>query len=106
MKNISGSAVLSAAIGLAMAMQGASSQAAGMQQDDPAMKAMMKFIHDKMQKEHLEMCWGINAVGKNDCGSAAHACHGQATVARDPQSFVLVPTGVCNKIASGIVKSE
>ena len=106
MKSMSGSAALSAAIGLAMALQGASAGAAGMQQDDPAMQQMMKFIRNKMKKEHLEMCYGINAVAKNDCGTAAHSCHGQATVARDPESFVLVPTGVCNKIAGGIVKSE
>jgi len=106
MKSISGATVLSAAIGLAMGMQGASAAAAAMQQDDPAMQQMMKFIRNKMKKEHLEMCYGINAVAKNDCGSAAHACHGQATVARDPESFVLVPTGVCNKIAGGVVKSE
>jgi uncharacterized membrane protein len=106
MKSTSGATALSAAIGLALVMQGASAQAAGMQNDDPVMQQMMKFIRNKMQKEHLEMCWGINAVGKNDCGTAAHACHGQAAVARDPASFVLVPTGVCNKIAGGIVKSE
>jgi uncharacterized membrane protein len=106
MKSMSGSAALSAAIGLAIALQGAPARAAGMQHDDPVTRAMMKFIRDKMQKEHLEMCWGINAAGKNDCGSAAHACHGQATMARDPASFVLVPVGVCNKIAGGIVKSE
>jgi uncharacterized membrane protein len=105
MKSISGATVLSAAIGLAMGMQGVSTRAAA-PQDDPAMQAMMKFIRNKMQKEHLEMCWGINAAGKNDCGTAAHACHGQATVARDPKSFVLVPTGVCGKIAGGTVKSE
>ena len=105
MKSISGATVLSAAIGLAMGMQGASARAAA-PQDDPAMQQMMKFIRNKMKKEHLEMCYGINAVAKNDCGTAAHSCHGQATVARDPESFVLVPTGVCNKIAGGIVKSE
>ena len=106
MKSISSTTVLSAAIGLAMTLQGASAQAAGMQQDDPVMQQMMKYIRNKMKKEHLEMCYGINAVGKNDCGTAAHSCHGQATVARDPESFVLVPAGVCNKIAGGIVKSE
>jgi len=102
-KNISGTTVLSAAIALAIGMQGAPAGAAA-PQDDPAMQAMMKFIRNKMQKEHLEMCWGINAVAKNDCGTAAHACHGQATVARDPDSFVLVPTGVCDKVAGGMKK--
>jgi uncharacterized membrane protein len=105
-KTASGATALSAAIGLAMAMQGTPTRAQGMQQmqmqDDPQVMAQMqKFIKDKMQKEHLEMCYGINAAAKNDCGTAAHSCMGHATQARDPGSFVLVPTGVCAKIAGG-----
>lgn len=117
MKAASGATALSAAIGLAMAMQGTPTGAAGMQdqlsdhpqrlaqmqmKDDPQVMAQMqKFIKDKMQKEHLEMCYGINVAAKNDCGTAAHSCMGQATKARDPGSFVLVPTGVCTKIDGG-----
>ncbi|MEJ2677130.1 MAG: DUF2282 domain-containing protein [Acidihalobacter sp.] len=41
---------------------------------------------------------------KNDCGSSDHACAGQASKASDPQSFVLVPTGVCSKLAGGSTK--
>lgn len=117
MKTVSGATILSAAVTLAMAMQGAPTRAAGMQdqmqdhpqgmqmQDDPQVMAqMMKFMKDKMQKEHLEMCYGINAAAKNDCGTAAHSCHGHATQARDPDSFVLVPTGVCTKIEGGRLK--
>jgi uncharacterized protein HemX len=126
-KTVSGATALSVAIGLAIAMQGAPTSAAGMQdqmqdhpqrlaqmqmqdhpqgmqkmQDDPQVIAQMqKFIKDKMQKEHLEMCYGINVAAKNDCGTAAHSCMGQATQARDPGSFVLVPTGVCTKIDGG-----
>jgi hypothetical protein len=130
-KTVSGATALSAAIGLAMAMQGAPTSAAGIQdqmpdhpqqlaqmqmpgdqqhmqpmqkqmQDDPQVMAQMqKFINDKMKKEHLEMCYGINVAAKNDCGTAAHSCMGQATQARDPGSFVLVPTGVCTKIDGG-----
>jgi uncharacterized membrane protein len=74
-------------------------------QDDPQVMAQMqKFINDKMKKEHLEMCYGINVAAKNDCGTAAHSCHGQATQARDPASFVLVPAGACLKIDGGSLK--
>ncbi|MBV8752519.1 MAG: DUF2282 domain-containing protein [Hyphomicrobiales bacterium] len=105
MKSASGSTALSAAIGLAMAMQGVPAGAQGMQGEDPQVKRqMMKFMHDKMKKQHLEMCYGINAVGKNDCGTASHSCHGQATQARDPASFVLVPAGECSKIPGGLLK--
>ena len=54
-----------------------------------------------MGKDKLEKCYGINAAGKNDCASGAHSCAGQATAARDPKSFVLVPAGSCAKIAGG-----
>ena len=110
-RTVSGATVLSAAIGLAMAMQGTPTGAAGMQdqmqkmQDDPQVMAQMqKFINDKMKKEHLEMCYGINAAAKNDCGTAAHSCMGHATQARDPSSFVLVPAGLCTKIDGGSLK--
>jgi uncharacterized membrane protein len=99
MKTAWSTTALSAAVGLALALQGSPSQA--VQDDDPAMQAMMKFIKKRMEREHLEMCYGINAAGKNDCGSAAHSCHGMAEQARDPASFVLVPTGLCTRIAGG-----
>lgn len=101
MKTASGATALSAAIGLAMAMQGTSTGAAEMKDDPQVVQQMMNFIKKKMEKEHLEMCYGINAAGKNDCGTATHSCHGQATQERDTASFVLVPAGLCSKIAGG-----
>jgi uncharacterized membrane protein len=56
---------------------------------------------EKMTKERLEKCYGINAASKNDCAEGQHSCAGHATMARDAKSFVLVPAGVCGKIAGG-----
>jgi uncharacterized membrane protein len=56
---------------------------------------------DRAMKNHLEKCYGINAVAKNDCAEGAHSCAGQATKARDPRSFVLLPAGDCGKIQGG-----
>jgi uncharacterized membrane protein len=56
-----------------------------------------------MQKLHLQKCYGINAVAKNDCAEGAHSCAGQADMARDPKSFVLLPQGDCQKIAGGML---
>ncbi|APZ43431.1 DUF2282 domain-containing protein [Acidihalobacter ferrooxydans] len=53
----------------------------------------------------MEKCYGVNAVHKNDCGSSDHACAGQASKANDPQSFVLVPNGVCGKLSGGSTTS-
>ncbi len=65
---------------------------------------MPQVVKDNMmraQKYHLEKCYGINAVSKNDCAEGAHSCSGQADAARDPKSFVLLPHGDCEKIAGG-----
>jgi uncharacterized membrane protein len=82
---------LSAALGLALALQTPARAA------DNAMPANTA----SAAKAHLEKCYGINALAKNDCAAGAHSCAGQATAARDPKSFVLVPVGDCAKIAGG-----
>lgn len=46
-------------------------------------------------------CYGINAAHKNDCKSPGHSCAGQDSKARDPNAFVAVPTGLCEKIDGG-----
>jgi uncharacterized membrane protein len=89
---------LSAALGLATAMSTTAGAA------DMPMGNMPQVAKDNMmraQKDHLERCYGVNAASKNDCAEGAHSCAGQAAVARDPKSFVLLPHGDCSKIAGG-----
>jgi uncharacterized membrane protein len=81
---------LSTAVGLALALQ-MQPGAAGQQKTQP-------------MALHLEKCYGINAVGKNDCAAGAHSCAGQATMARDPRSYVELPAGDCSKIAGGSLR--
>ena len=59
---------------------------------------------ERMMKNHLEKCYGVAAAGRNDCAQGTHSCAGQATQARDPASFVLLPAGDCGKIAGGSLK--
>lgn len=91
---------LSTAVGLALAMQAVPLQAQGMK-DMGSMPQVVKDNMARMAQNKLEKCYGINAVAKNDCAEGAHSCAGQATRARDPQSFVLLPAGDCAKIAGG-----
>ncbi len=84
---------LSAAVGMALALQGPV-RAADMSSAAPAKNA-------NATKPKLEKCYGINAVAKNDCAAGSHSCAGQATMARDPKSYVLVPAGDCAKIQGG-----
>ena len=88
---------LSTAIGLAIASQGFPAQAQGMSNPPQIVKDNMA----RMQAQHLQKCYGINTVAKNDCAEGAHSCAGQATRARDPKSFVLLPAGDCSKIQGG-----
>jgi uncharacterized membrane protein len=88
---------LTAAVGLAFAMQAPAVQAQGMANPPPVVKDNMA----RMQKDKLQKCYGINVVAKNDCAEGAHSCAGQATQARDAKSFVLLPAGDCAKIQGG-----
>lgn len=45
----------------------------------------------------MEECFGIAKAGKNDCGTKAHACAGQATTNNDPSEWIYVPKGTCLK---------
>jgi uncharacterized membrane protein len=49
----------------------------------------------------MTKCYGINAAHKNDCKSVGHSCAGQDNTARDPNAFVAVPAGLCEKIEGG-----
>ena len=51
-----------------------------------------------------EKCYGVNVAGGNDCGARVHNCAGQATLSKDPNSWIYVPVGTCAKIAGGSTK--
>ena len=95
-----GASALSTAVGLALTMQTSPLQAQGAKEPPAIVKQNM----ERMEKSHLEKCYGINAAAKNDCAEGAHSCAGQATQARDPKSFVMLPGGDCGKIAGGSLK--
>ncbi len=48
-------------------------------------------------------CAGIAKKGQNDCGANGHSCAGHAKVNNDPNEWVYLPKGVCEKIAGGRV---
>ena len=100
---VAAASTLSTAVGLALALQAAPVQAA----DKMDMSKMPQDVKDqmaRMEKNHLEKCYGINVAAKNDCAEGAHSCAGQATQTRDTKSFVLLPAGDCTKIQGGSVK--
>ncbi|GAB0114141.1 BufA1 family periplasmic bufferin-type metallophore [Acidisoma sp. C75] len=94
--------VLAAALGFAGSAGASAAYAQSMSQSQ--MMQVRQANMQRMAAEHLQKCYGINAIGRNDCAAGAHSCAGQATRADDPNSFVLLPQGDCSKIAGGALK--
>lgn len=57
-------------------------------------------------KPKAEKCYGIAKAGKNDCGTASHACAGQSTKAGDPNEWMYVMKGNCDRIVGGMLKPD
>lgn len=53
--------------------------------------------------EDKEKCYGVVKAGKNDCASKAnkHSCSGRAKVDGDPNEWIKLPSGLCEKIVGG-----
>lgn len=56
-------------------------------------------------KKGFEKCLGVVKAGMNDCGTSKHACAGQSKADGAAEEWVYVPTGTCEKIVGGEVKS-
>ncbi|HYB51792.1 MAG TPA: DUF2282 domain-containing protein [Burkholderiaceae bacterium] len=100
---------LSTAVGLAMGLQAlaaSADEAANKDMDKEKMHQTVQANMARAKAKNLEKCYGINAVGKNDCSEGPHSCAGQATEARESKSFVLVPAGDCLKIEGGKLKAS
>ena len=52
----------------------------------------------------MEKCYGIVKAGANDCAGPGHTCQGQATTDADPNEYILLPAGTCDRIAGGEVR--
>lgn len=51
-------------------------------------------------------CKGIAKKGMNDCGANGHGCGGYAKKDNDPNEWIFVPEGVCEKIAGATIKAK
>jgi len=63
------------------------------------------FAEDKMADDtaaKTEKCYGVAAAGKNDCASEGNnSCAGHSAKDADGKAWVLVPAGLCEKLAGG-----
>ncbi|MFZ4763297.1 MAG: DUF2282 domain-containing protein [Alphaproteobacteria bacterium] len=60
---------------------------------------------DKMEKkEEREKCYGVAKAAKNDCAAkdGSSSCAGQAKTDANPNDWVYVPKGLCEKLVGGV----
>ncbi len=55
-------------------------------------------------KPGFEKCAGIVTAGMNDCGTSKHKCSGMAKTDSDPEEWIYVPAGTCEKIVGATLK--
>ncbi len=55
-------------------------------------------------KPGFEKCAGIVKAGLNDCGTSKHSCSGNAKTDSDPEEWIYVPAGTCEKIVGSTLK--
>jgi uncharacterized membrane protein len=61
----------------------------------------------QMPSYTAEKCYGIAKAGENDCASTGnHSCAGQSKVSSDPNSWIFVPKGYCNRIVGASLKPK
>lgn len=53
-----------------------------------------------------EKCYGVVKAGMNDCSTAKASCAGSSTKDNQADAFVLMPTGLCEKLVGGHLKPE
>lgn len=69
-----------------------------------ASSAALAESHEPGKKDGYEKCQGIVKAGMNDCGANGHGCAGMAKTDNDPNEWIMLPEGTCDKIAGGKVK--
>jgi uncharacterized membrane protein len=58
------------------------------------------------QAQENEKCYGVAKAGKNDCQTATHSCAGTATADMQPDAWIYVPKGTCDKLAGGSLEPK
>lgn len=93
MTRTSTTAVLAAAVAIALATQGKPVNAAS-----PEMEKMMAESAEAIKAGKIEKCYGVSKAGSNDCQTATASCAGSATKDADKAAFIAVPKGTCEKL--------
>ncbi|MCW8331101.1 DUF2282 domain-containing protein [Photobacterium sp. SDRW27] len=56
--------------------------------------------------EAKEKCYGVAKAGKNDCATKTSSCAGTAKTDGQKDAFIMVPKGLCDRLAGGSTSSS
>ncbi|PSW03411.1 DUF2282 domain-containing protein [Photobacterium lipolyticum] len=56
--------------------------------------------------EEKEKCYGVVKAGKNDCATKTGSCAGTAKSDAQKDAFLMVPKGLCDRLAGGSTESK
>lgn len=56
--------------------------------------------------EAKEKCYGVAKAGKNDCATKTSSCAGTSKVDGAKDAFIMVPKGLCDRLAGGSTESK
>ena len=56
-------------------------------------------------KKDMEKCYGVVKAGKSDCKTMSSACAGHSTTDTQPDAFIALPKGTCERIAGGSLEA-
>ncbi|NVK32654.1 MAG: DUF2282 domain-containing protein [Gammaproteobacteria bacterium] len=51
--------------------------------------------------QDMEKCYGVVKAGHNDCATANSSCAGTSKSDSQSDAFVMVPEGLCDRLAGG-----
>lgn len=54
----------------------------------------------------MERCYGVVKAGKSDCDTNLPSCPDQPIIDADPNYWIYLPKGVCDKIVGGVTKPD
>lgn len=57
--------------------------------------------HPEKPTYDYEKCYGVARAARNDCFTASSSCGSTATVDAQPDAWIYLPAGTCDKIAGG-----
>jgi uncharacterized membrane protein len=73
----------------------------------PALMAAATVTSSQEPAFKAEKCYGIARAGKNDCASTGNSsCAGTSKLNADPNAWIYVAEGYCERIVNGSLKAK